>query len=110
MADDRGTNVNGPDDRRSDDALPGGAGGHAIRLRESEDLLALAEEAGRLGIFEWQVQSGTIRPSPNYLSIYGLTDFDGRYDSWIKCVFREDLPRVSNERTIGTENTFGARV
>jgi PAS domain S-box-containing protein len=75
-------------------------------IGENDELFTLAQEAGNLGIFEWQVQSGTIRPSPNYLSIYGLTDFDGRYDSWIKCVFREDLPRFVDVM----ENAFAARL
>ena len=42
---------------------------------ESEELLALAQEAGRLGVFEWQVQAGTVRLSPKFLALYGLTEF-----------------------------------
>jgi PAS domain S-box-containing protein len=63
-------------------------------LRESEDLLALAQEAGRLGIFEWQVQAGTVRVSPKFLALYGLSEFDGRYESWLDRVFREDRLRI----------------
>ena len=51
----------------------------ASRLQETEELLALAQEAGRIGIFEWQVQTGVVRLSPRFLSLYGLTEFDGRY-------------------------------
>jgi PAS domain S-box-containing protein len=88
--------VNGPGDRRCDDAPDEAeAGGHSIRLRESEDLLGLAEEAGRLGIFEWQVATNTVRLSPKFLSLYGLTAFDGRYESWRACIFREDQIRVT---------------
>jgi PAS domain S-box-containing protein len=98
--------VSGPDDRRSDDALGSGdAGGHGIRLRESEDLLGLAEEAGRLGIFEWQVVANTVRLSPKFLSLYGLTAFDGRYESWRACIFREDQIRVTEL----IESAFEAR-
>jgi signal transduction histidine kinase/CheY-like chemotaxis protein len=64
------------------------------RLRETEELLGLAQEAGRAGIFEWQVQTGVVRLSPKFMSIYQLTEFDGRYDTWLKCIFREDVPRV----------------
>jgi PAS domain S-box-containing protein len=71
---------------------PGGA-----LERDSEDLLELAEEAGRLGVFEWQIQSGTVRFSPKFLSLYGLDEFDERYDSWLKSIFREDVPRVVDE-------------
>lgn len=68
----------------------------AARLQETEELLALAQEAGRVGIFEWHVQAGTVRLSPQFLSIYGLTEFDGRYESWISCIFREDQVRVAH--------------
>jgi PAS domain S-box-containing protein len=68
----------------------------ALRLRETEELLALAQEAGRIGIFEWQVQTGVVRLSPRFLSLYGLTEFDGRYESWLKCIFREDVPRITD--------------
>ena len=47
------------------------------------------------GMFEWHVQAGTVRLSPNFLSLYGLSDFDGRYESWLECIFREDVPRCS---------------
>ena len=68
----------------------------ASRLQETEELLALAQEAGRIGIFEWQVQTGVVRLSPRFLSLYGLTEFDGRYESWLKCIFREDVPRITD--------------
>jgi PAS domain S-box-containing protein len=61
----------------------------------SEELLELAQQAGRVGIFEWQVQAGTLLLSQQFLSIYGLEGFDGRYDSWLKCLFREDIPRIT---------------
>ncbi len=68
----------------------------SLGLREADELLVLAQEAGRVGIFEWQVQTGVVRLSPKFLSLYGLTDFDGRYDSWLKCVFREDVLRLTD--------------
>jgi PAS domain S-box-containing protein len=76
------------------DASGSGEGGQ--RLRSSVELLQLAEEAGRLGLFEWHVQVGTLRVSPGFLSLHGLTEFDGRYESWLKCIFREDLPRLND--------------
>jgi PAS domain S-box-containing protein len=65
-------------------------------LKESEELLGLAQEAGRVGIFEWHVPEGTVRLSPKFLSLYGLAEFDGRYESWLRCIFREDLPRINH--------------
>jgi len=71
-------------------------------ISASEELLALAQEAGRVGIFEWHVQLGTMLLSRQFLNIYGLEDFDGRYESWLKCVFREDVLRI----TEATERAF----
>jgi PAS domain S-box-containing protein len=61
---------------------------------ENEELLELAQEAGRLGLFEWRVPDGTVSLSPKFLSLYGLVAFDGRYESWLKCIFREDIARI----------------
>ena len=74
-------------------------------LQKSQELLDLAEEAGQLGVFEWQVQAGTLRLSQKFLSLYGLTEFDGRYDSWLKCIFREDIPRIVDLM----DNTFAEK-
>ena len=76
-------------------------------LRESAELLELAEEAGRVGIFEWHVPAGTVRLSPKFLSLYGLTEFDGRYETWRACIFREDQIRVAD--LIETVFANGAR-
>jgi signal transduction histidine kinase len=62
-----------------------------------EELLALAQAAGRFGVFEWQVQTGKATLSASLQSLYGLTTFDGHYDTWIGCVFREDVLRITNE-------------
>ena len=61
---------------------------------ESDELLALAQEAGRLGIFEWQVQAGIVRLSHQGLALYGLPTFEGTHEGWLKCIFREDQPRI----------------
>ena len=61
---------------------------------ESAELLLLAEEIGRIGVIEWQVREGTVRLSPKALEIYGLTSFDGRYETWISAVHREDVVRL----------------
>jgi PAS domain S-box-containing protein len=66
-------------------------------VREREELLALAQEAGGFGIFEWQVQTGAVRLSSKLQSLYGLADFDGRYESWRGLVFRDDRARITHE-------------
>ena len=60
------------------------------------DLLDLALEAGRVGIFEWHVAEGAVSLSPKFLSLFGLDTFDGRYETWFGCIFREDQPRVAH--------------
>jgi signal transduction histidine kinase len=61
---------------------------------ESAELLALAEQVGRIGVIDWQVAAGTVRLSATALAIYGLENFDGRYDTWIATVHREDQVRL----------------
>src|ERR1700682_2299092 len=68
----------------------------AAALQENQELLDPDKEAGHLGLFEWSVQAGTLRLSPKSLSLYGLSEFDGRYATWLKCVFREDIPRLTD--------------
>jgi PAS domain S-box-containing protein len=82
------------------------AGSHSALLQEREDLLALAEEAGELGVFEWHVVSGVVRLSPAFLALYGLAEFDGRYETWYARVFREDQIRVWDL----VDNAFATRV
>src|SRR3984893_5887799 len=64
--------------------------------RKSEELLELVQEAGRVGLFEWNVQDGSVHLSPSFLSIYRLEAFDGRYESWLKCIHREDRLRITH--------------
>lgn len=68
----------------------------AVSPRRSEELLALAQEAGRLGLFEWEVPTGVVRLSERFLALYGLAQFDGRYNTWLACIFREDRIRISH--------------
>jgi len=63
---------------------------------ESFELLLLAEEIGRIGVIDWQVQDGTVRLSAKAREIYGLSQFDGRYDTWIATVHREDVVRLDD--------------
>ncbi|CAN5364300.1 response regulator [soil metagenome] len=65
---------------------------------DGNDLLALAEEAGQLGVFEGDLKAGTIVLSPRYRAMLGFADdFDGRFETWLTCVYREDQPRLLDE-------------
>jgi PAS domain S-box-containing protein len=61
---------------------------------ESAELLGLAEQIARIGVIDWQVQTGTVRLSATALSMYGLDNFDGRYDTWIATVHADDVVRL----------------
>src|SRR4051794_20228034 len=80
---------------QSQGSLSSTGDGSAFAL-EAQELLALAQEAGGFGIFEWKVPDGTMRLSPKLLALHGLTCFDGRYDTWLGQVFRDDLPSISD--------------
>jgi PAS domain S-box-containing protein len=77
-----------------------------VAIQQTENLLTLAQEAGNLGIFEWFVPTNTVQASPKLLELYGLETFDGRYESWLKCVFREDVPLLVSQ----TEKAFAVRL
>ncbi|HZL30567.1 MAG TPA: ATP-binding protein [Pseudolabrys sp.] len=61
---------------------------------ESAELLALAEQIGRGGVIDWDVASGNVRLSAHAMAMYGIENFDGRYDTWIATVHREDQTRL----------------
>jgi PAS domain S-box-containing protein len=94
VAGDAGPKIRGKSVKQGDRNGGSAREGLTTVLEESQELLDLAQEAGSLGIFEWQIPAGTLQLSPKFLSLYGLTTFDGRYDSWLKCIFREDVPRI----------------
>jgi PAS domain S-box-containing protein len=75
--------------------------------RAATELLALAEQAGRLGVIEWDVPTGKVRLSARCLELYGLDslNFDGRYETLLACVYREDQPRT----TASLEQAFADR-
>jgi signal transduction histidine kinase/CheY-like chemotaxis protein len=66
----------------------------AFSPSESAEILALAEQIGRIGVIDWQVEAGAVRLSPSARAMYGLVEFDGRYESWIATVHREDQVRL----------------
>jgi PAS domain S-box-containing protein len=79
-----------------DDAKAASIIGSATAHQDTQELLDLAQEAGHLGVFEWLVKAESLRLSPKFLSLYGLSDFDGHYQTWLKCIFREDVLRISD--------------
>lgn len=65
-------------------------------LRESERRLRLAQRAGRIGSFEWDMASGRVHWSPELEALYGLKEgaFEGTIDGWTRRCEKEDADRV----------------
>jgi PAS domain S-box-containing protein len=65
-------------------------------LRESETRLRLAQDAARIGTFDWNVQTGRTLWTPELEALYGLPpgSFDGTQSVWEKLVHLEDRPEA----------------
>jgi PAS domain S-box-containing protein len=85
-------------------------------LRENQDRLAFAQEAGKIGAFEWDKFSERVLWTTELEGIYGLAsgEFDGKYQTWIQYIHPEDLESVVAEslRVIrsGSELNFEFRI
>jgi PAS domain S-box-containing protein len=66
-------------------------------LRQSERRLALAQKAGHVGVFDWDLISGKIVWSEQMEELFGLSkgDFEGTYEGWMKRVAPEDVQRLN---------------
>jgi PAS domain S-box-containing protein len=63
------------------------------RLRASQERLELAQEAGRIGMFEWNIRTNEVNWSATEEQLYGLPagSFQGRYENWRQAVHPDDL-------------------
>lgn len=63
------------------------------RLRASEERLKLAQQAARVGVFEWNVQTGVNTWTPELEAMHGLPPggFPGTQPAWEKLVHPDDL-------------------
>lgn len=64
-----------------------------------QERLQLAQQAGRIGTFEWHIQSNAVTWTAELEALYGLApdSFDGRYDAWMQALHPDDRPRVEQE-------------
>ena len=65
-------------------------------LRQSEERLRLAQQAARIGTFEWNMQTNVIVWTPELEELYGLQpgSFGGTYEAWTALVHPDDLPQA----------------
>ncbi len=66
------------------------------RLQHKTNRVALAERAGNIGIWDWNVRTNKVVWSEHMEELSQLApgSFDGSYSSWARLVFPEDLQRV----------------
>jgi PAS domain S-box-containing protein len=66
------------------------------RLRESEDRLRMAQRAGHMGVFDWNLQTGEVLLTPELEQLFGVPagSFEGTYDAWAERVHPDDRAGV----------------
>ncbi|MBL8286905.1 MAG: response regulator [Rubrivivax sp.] len=66
------------------------------RLREGEQQLRLALEAGRMGAWEWRIASNRVSWSPGLEALHGMAPgtFDGTFEGFRRDIVPEDLEQV----------------
>jgi PAS domain S-box-containing protein len=65
-------------------------------LRSHKEHLELAQSAGRIGTFEWDISTGAVRWSPVAEDLYGLPPggFGGTYENWKEALHPDDRDRA----------------
>jgi diguanylate cyclase (GGDEF)-like protein/PAS domain S-box-containing protein len=65
-------------------------------VRESENRLSLAQKAGGVGVFDWDLISGRVVWTELLEELFGLTPgtFEGTYEGWFKYVDAEERPGI----------------
>ncbi len=73
--------------------------GMEVALRESEQMLRLAQESGNVGVWDRDPKTGEGNFSAQLNKIYGLKEGTIRtYEDWRQCVHPDDILRVEAER------------
>ena len=68
-------------------------------LKENQDRLTFAQEAGGIGAFEWCLKTNSILWTQELENIYGLDrgEFGGFFESWIKWIHPDDIEHTKQE-------------
>ena len=74
-------------------------------LRRSQERLELAQRAGRIGTFEWNIPTGEVTWTEAEAALYGLAPsaFGGRYENWLQAVHPDDRSRAQGDVTRAVE-------
>ena len=79
-------------------------------MRESEERLRLALEAGRMGVWDWNMRTNEIRWSDNLEAVHGLPPggFEGTFEAFQKLIHPEDRAMVhaAIQESIGKKDAY----
>ncbi|KAM3095472.1 PAS domain-containing protein [Phormidesmis sp. 146-12] len=66
------------------------------KLAVSQEFLSLAQKAGKIGSFDWNVKTGISRWNEQLEEMFGFAagSYDGRYEGWRDRVHPDDISRV----------------
>ncbi len=78
-------------------------------LRASEERLNLAQHAGSIGTFEWNIRTGAVNWSATMEQLYALPagGFGGRYEDWKQAVHPDDWDRIEADQPAGSRRRRG---
>ncbi|HLO52085.1 MAG TPA: PAS domain S-box protein, partial [Kamptonema sp.] len=68
-------------------------------LKKNQQRLQLAQQAGKIGTFEWNVQTGEITWTQELEALYGLEpgSFTGQYENWTQLLHPDDIANAKQE-------------
>jgi PAS domain S-box-containing protein len=68
-------------------------------LKESEERLKMAQQVARVGTFEWNIQTGVNKWTPELEAMYGLSpsSFPGTQDAWEQLVYFKDRAKATRQ-------------
>jgi PAS domain S-box-containing protein len=74
-----------------------------------QERLELAQKAGKIGTFEWDIQSNEVTWTAELEALYGRSagSFDGCYDDWIQTLHSDDRPKIERELWQAVESGQG---
>jgi two-component system, cell cycle sensor histidine kinase and response regulator CckA len=64
--------------------------------QKTQERLELAQQAGKIGTFEWQIPTYTLTWTAALEALYGLEPggFDGQFETWMQTLHPDDRPHI----------------